>query len=158
MSDKEKVDKRAKDMVERERANGDTEKITGIREDVEKLWADAKDDAEMELFRWGSVKEEMPKEWELIKKHQAYQLYQVSKSINGQALDKAQLYEFNNLSTLRYAERVKRYLSSDRAEQDKKRDSNRDGINNFEEYINNIWSEAKTYATSRMERQIRKKK
>jgi len=158
MSDKDKVTQRASDITERERANGELEKVNGIKEDVEKLWADAKDDAEMELFRWGSVKEDMPKTWDLIKQHQAYQMYQASKSINGQALDKSQLYEFNNLASMRYAEKVEKYLLSERAQVDKNRDTDKDGISNFDEKIDEIWSDAKTFVSSRMEKQLKQQK
>ena len=157
MQDKEKVNERAKAIIEREKANGDTEKVNGIREDMEKLWSKASDNAEVELFRWGSVKETMPETWELIKKHSAYQIYQTSKSTEGYNWSKSELYEFNNLATIQYAERVKGYLQSENALADKKRDSDKDGISNFQERIDKIWSDVKSQVGARMEGQIRKK-
>ena len=127
MADKEKVTQRGATIIEREKLNGETEKVNGVKKDVEKLWARAKDNAELELFRWGSVKEEMPKIWDLIKKHQAYQLYQTSKSTEGYNWSKSELYEFNNIATLRYAEKMEKYLLSDRVGIDKTKDSDKDG-------------------------------
>ena len=157
MADKEKVTQRGATVIEREKLNGETEKVNGVKEDVEKLWARAKDNAELELFRWGSVKEEMPKIWDLIKKHQAFQLYQTSKSTEGYNWSKSELYEFNNLATLRYAEKMEKYLLSDRVGIDKTKDSDKDGMSNFEEKIDSIWADAKSYVGSKMERQIKKK-
>jgi len=149
MNDKEKVEKRSAEFLEREKANGETERISGIKEDIEKLWADAKDDAEMELFRWGIVKDEMPSEWSLIKKHQAYQLWQGSKSIDKVALNKSQLYEFNSQASLRYAEKISSYLRSDKVEADKK-------SGKFQRKTDEAWDDAKEYATGLMERQLKK--
>ena len=156
MGDKEKVSKREKEIIERKKVNGEIEKVSGIREDMEKLWADAKDDAEMELFRWGSVKEEMPKVWDLIKRHQAYQLYQASKVTGDYKWNKSELYELNNLASLRYAQRIEKYLLSSKAGEDKKR-VNRDGINRFEERINHEWKDAKDYISRKMAKQIKNK-
>jgi len=85
--DTEKVAERMEDKIEVEKANGETETISGVQEDVEKLWKRAKDDAETELFWWGIVKEEMPDTWALIKKHKAYQPYATSKYIDKIKLD-----------------------------------------------------------------------
>jgi hypothetical protein len=156
MTDKEQVAKRGSEIIDREKVNGEIEKINGVREDVEKLWSDAHDDAEMELFRWGSVKEEMPDVWNLIKKNQAYQLYQLSKSINGQALNKSELYEFNNLASIRYAERVKNYLASNRAESDKNKIDKKTGLSRYQERIDNEWADAKQYVTNKMNKRFGK--
>jgi hypothetical protein len=142
MSDKENVAKREKEIGEREKANGEIEKISGAREDIEKLWADAKKQAETELFRWGLVKEDMPKEWELIKKNQAYLPYQKTKTTEGYKWTDSELYEYNNRVTLEYAKRAKNYLQSDMPAKDKGRDSDNDGIDNFQEYIQKRWKES----------------
>lgn len=157
MSDKEKVEKRAKDIIDREKTNGEVEKISGIREDVEKLWQEAKDQAEMELFRWGSVKETMPATWELIKKYEAYRPYDTAKETEGYKWSKSELYMFNNLATVRYAERVKNILTGKNVDELRKRDSDRDGKDNLQERLDREWSAAKSYAESQMRKQIREK-
>jgi len=156
MSDKEKVATRSKEFIEREKANGTIEKVSGVRDDVEKLWTKAKDKAEIELFRWGSVKEDMPKTWELIKKHEAYQDYVTSKSTDGYKWSKSEVYEFNNLATLRYAEIVEGYLKSKSIDDAKKRDYNQDGVSDFQEQIDEMWADAKIYVSDRMESMIKK--
>ena len=143
MSDKERTDKRAEEFIDREKSNGDTERISGIREDVEKLWADARSNAEMELFRWGIVKEEMPSEWALIKKHGAYQLWQGSKSIDSYKLTPKELYTFNSYASLRYAEKVQSYLRGDKIDSDKK-------SGKFQKKIDDMWADAKEYATKKV--------
>ncbi len=156
MSNTEKVAKRGAEVIEREKNNGETEKINGVREDIEKLWADAKDKAEIELFRWGSVKEDMPAVWSLIKQTEAYQPYQESKSIEGKGLTKSQLYEFNNRASLRYAKQIESYLKSDKSKSDKTKDSNKDGISNFQDRINEEWADAKNYVSRQMAKELRK--
>jgi hypothetical protein len=156
MSNTEKVAKRGAEVIEREKNNGETEKINGVREDIEKLWADAKDKAEIELFRWGSVKEDMPAVWSLIKQTEAYQPYQESKSIEGKSLTKSQLYEFNNRASLRYAKQIESYLKSDKSKSDKTKDSNKDGISNFQDRINEEWADAKNYVSRQMAKELRK--
>jgi hypothetical protein len=156
MSNTEKVAKRGAEVIEREKNNGETEKINGVREDIEKLWADAKDKAEIELFRWGSVKEDMPAVWSLIKQTEAYQPYQESKSIEGKSLTKSQLYEFNNRASLRYAKQIESYLKSDKSKSDKTKDSNKDGISNFQDRNNEEWADAKNYVSRQMAKELRK--
>ncbi len=157
MEDTAKVEKRAKDILEREKSNGEIEKISGIREDVEKLWQKAKDEAEMELFRWGSVKETMPEVWGLIKKHKAYFPYSTSKETDDYKWSKEDLYMFNNLATVRYAERIKNFLKTANVEALRKQDSDRDGINNFQERLNREWGFAKDYAEKQMRTEIMSK-
>lgn len=157
MSDKENVAKREKEIDEREKANGEIEKISGAREDIEKLWADAKKQAETELFRWGSVKEDMPKEWELIKKNEAYLPYQKTKTTDGYKWTDSELYEYNNRVTLEYAKRAKDYLQSDMPAKDKGRDSDNDGIDNFQEYIQKRWKESQDAVERQMKSTVGKK-
>jgi len=157
MSDKEKVAKREKEIGEREKSNGEIERISGVREDIEKLWADAKKQAEMELFRWGSVKEDMPKEWELIKKNEAYLPYQKTKTTDGYKWTDSELYEFNNKVTLEYAKTVKYYLQSDAPAKDKKIDSDGDGINDFQVAIEKKWTKAQETVERQMKSTVGKK-
>lgn len=112
MKDKEKTAQREKEFIERDKGNGETERISGVREDVEKLWADAKDQAMVELFRWGSVKENMPRTWDLIKKYEAFFPYHAEKQIEGYKLTDSELYQYNNRVTVRYAELIKEQLES----------------------------------------------
>jgi hypothetical protein len=164
--DTEKVSKRGSEIIERTKANGDIEKISGIRIDMEKLWERAKDDAETELFRWGSVKEDMPKVWDMIKKNQAYYPYQTSKKTGDYNWTKSELYEFNNLATIRYATKMENYLSSDATVAADKKIINKEGVSRFDKKMKKEWDGlssteggpyegAREWAARKMEKRIK---
>jgi len=69
-------------------------------------------------------------------------------------LDKSQLYEYNNIASLKYAQLILPYLKTDKTEKDKK-NITKEGISQFQRKIDNAWDNAKEHATSQMRRQIK---
>jgi hypothetical protein len=151
ISNDENVVKRGAEIVEREKANGDLEKVSGVREDVEKMWAKARDHAETELFRWGTVKEEMPKAWEVIKANEAYQYYQVSKTTKGYKWNDSELYMLNNLASKYYTEEVVPYLQDTKLTKEDKADIDEEtGKSYYEKELARIWKDALSLAEGDM--------
>lgn len=152
MKDKEKVSKRMAETVTVKDGKGQEILITGIQDDIQTMWENSRKDARTALFYWGEVKENMPKEWDIIAKNKAYQPYLSSKKVDGKALTKDQLYRFNTIASTYYAPMVAEYLKSDYVKFDKQDIVDEEtGQTAYDKELKDLWQIALEDAEADME-------
>jgi len=152
MNSKEELTKREKERIPVKDSKGAEVLITGVQDDVQVMFNNARANTRTALFYWGMVKEETPKDWNIIYKNKAYMPYKTSKKIDGVALTRDQLYRFNTIATLKYTPLAIDYLKSDYVKTDKADILDKEtGETYFDKELKDLWAEAIKDATYDME-------